>query len=75
MDWIIKTPILWCGEFGAIRHAPAESRENYMRGAISLLKENGIRYACGTTSARRTKLNRFSLVRRRFAQNFLGANA
>lgn len=54
--------ILWCGEFGTIRHAPAESRENYMRDVISLLRENGIQYCVWNYLSTPNDGNRFSLV-------------
>lgn len=36
--------ILWCGEFGTIRHANIKWRENWMRDVITVLRENGIPY-------------------------------
>ena len=54
--------ILWCGEFGTIRHAPKESRENYMRDVISILKENGISYCVWNYLSTPNDGNRFSLV-------------
>jgi hypothetical protein len=37
---------LYCGEFGAIEHAPAASRRNWHRDFIDLLIESGIGRAC-----------------------------
>ena len=34
--------ILWCGEFGTIRHCKIEYRENWMRDLITIFKENEI---------------------------------
>ena len=44
VEFMKKNPdkILWCGEFGSIRHAELESRGNWMNDAISFLKENKI---------------------------------
>ncbi len=54
--------ILWCGEFGTIRHAPKQSRENWMRDVISILKENGIPYCVWNYLSTPNDGNRFSLV-------------
>lgn len=63
-DFAKKHPdkILWCGEFGTIRHAPLRSRENYMRDIISMLKENGIQYCVWNYLSTPNDGNRFSLV-------------
>ncbi len=63
-DFAKKHPnkIVWCGEFGTIRHAPKRSRENYMRDVISLLKENGIQYCVWNYLSTPNDGNRFSLV-------------
>lgn len=63
-DFAKKHPdkILWCGEFGTIRHAPGRSRENYMRDIISMLKENGIQYCVWNYLSTPNDGNRFSLV-------------
>ena len=63
-DFAKKHPdkILWCGEFGTIRHAPKASRENYMRDVISMLKENGIPYCVWNYLSTPNDGNRFSLV-------------
>ena len=54
--------ILWCGEFGTIRHADIKSRENYMRDIIYLLKENDIPYCVWNYLSTPNDGNRFSLV-------------
>ncbi len=54
--------ILWCGEFGTIRHCRLEYRENWMRDVISLLKENGISYSVWNYLSTPNDGNRFSLV-------------
>ena len=54
--------ILWCGEFGTIRHAKLQWRENYMRDLISLLKEYEIPYCVWNYLSTPNDGNRFSLV-------------
>ena len=54
--------ILWCGEFGTIRHAKLQFRENYMRDLISLLKEYKIPYCSWNYLSTPNDGNRFSLV-------------
>lgn len=54
--------ILWCGEFGTIRHAKIEWRENWMRDVIAFLKENGIPYCVWNYLSTPNDGNRFSLV-------------
>ena len=54
--------ILWCGEFGTIRHCRLEYRENWMRDVISRLKENGIPYCVWNYLSTPNDGNRFSLV-------------
>ena len=54
--------ILWCGEFGTIRHADAQSRINFMRDTISILKENDIPYCVWNYLSTPNDGNRFSLV-------------
>ncbi len=54
--------ILWCGEFGTIRHCKLEYRENYMRDVISLLKEHNIAYCVWNYLSTPNDGNRFSLV-------------
>ena len=53
---------LWCGEFGTIRHAPKESRENWMADVISVLKEWEIPYCVWNYLSTPNDGNRFSLV-------------
>ena len=54
--------ILWCGEFGTIRHANMVWRENWMRDVITVLKENGIPYCVWNYLSTPNDGNRFSLV-------------
>jgi hypothetical protein len=54
--------ILWCGEFGTIRHAKMEWRENYMRDVIRFLKQNEIPYCVWNYLSTPNDGNRFSLV-------------
>ena len=54
--------ILWCGEFGTIRHADMASRENWMRDVIKILKENDIPYSVWNYLSTPNDGNRFSLV-------------
>lgn len=54
--------ILWCGEFGTIRHADIKSRENWMRDMITILKENDIPYCVWNYLSTPNDGNRFSLV-------------
>ena len=54
--------ILWCGEFGTIRHADINSRENWMRDVISLCKENDVPYSVWNYLSTPNDGNRFSLV-------------
>ena len=54
--------ILWCGEFGTIRHCRLEYRENFMRDMISLLKEHNIAYCVWNYLSTPNDGNRFSLV-------------
>ncbi len=54
--------ILWCGEFGTIRHCRLEFRENWMQDVISLLKENKIPYSVWNYLSTPNDGNRFSLV-------------
>lgn len=63
-EWIKKNPekILWCGEFGTIRHAKLEWRENYMRDIITILKEWDIPYSVWNYLSTPNDGNRFSLV-------------
>ena len=54
--------IVWCGEFGTIRHCPLEYRENYMSDVISLLLEHGMSYCAWNYLSTPNDGNRFSLV-------------
>lgn len=54
--------ILWCGEFGTIRHCKLEYRENWMNDIISLLIEHGIPYCVWNYLSTPNDGNRFSLV-------------
>ncbi len=63
-EWIEAHPdkILWCGEFGTIRHAKLEWRENWMRDMITILKEWDIPYSVWNYLSTPNDGNRFSLV-------------
>ncbi|MDR0932041.1 MAG: glycoside hydrolase family 5 protein [Victivallales bacterium] len=54
--------ILWCGEFGTIRHCKLKDRENWMNDVISLLKEYDIPYCAWNYLSTPNDGNRFSLV-------------
>ena len=54
--------ILWCGEFGTIRHAPAASRVAWMRDVVSLCREHGILWCVWNYLSTPNDGNRFSLV-------------
>ena len=62
--FIEKNPdkILWCGEFGTIRHCNIKWRENWMRDVISLLREHDIPYCVWNYLSTPNDGNRFSLV-------------
>lgn len=64
IDFVKNHPdkILWCGEFGTIRHADITSRENWMRDVIKILKENDIPYSVWNYLSTPNDGNRFSLV-------------
>lgn len=64
VDFIKNHPdkILWCGEFGTIRHANIKWRENWMRDVITVLKENEIPYCVWNYLSTPNDGNRFSLV-------------
>lgn len=64
IDFVKAHPdkILWCGEFGTIRHADITSRENWMRDVIKILKENDIPYSVWNYLSTPNDGNRFSLV-------------
>ena len=63
-EFIDKHPdkVLWCGEFGTIRHAKIEWRENWMRDVIQILKEWDIPYCVWNYLSTPNDGNRFSLV-------------
>lgn len=63
-EWIEAHPdkILWCGEFGTIRHANIKWRENYMRDLIGLIKEYGMPWCVWNYLSTPNDGNRFSLV-------------
>ena len=54
--------IVWCGEFGTIRHAKLEWRENWMRDMIKILKEWDVPYCVWNYLSTPNDGNRFSLV-------------
>ncbi len=54
--------ILWCGEFGTIRHCDIKYRENWMRDVITLLKELDIPYSVWNYLSTPNDGNKFSLV-------------
>lgn len=64
LDFKKKNPgkILWCGEFGTIRHIPIRYRENYMRDVIRFCKKNDIPYCVWNYLSTPNDGNRFSLV-------------
>ena len=63
-EFIEKNPntILWCGEFGTIRHAKIEWRIAWFKDVISFLKENDIPYSVWNYLSTPNDGNRFSLV-------------
>ncbi|HPA18203.1 MAG TPA: cellulase family glycosylhydrolase [Verrucomicrobiae bacterium] len=63
-DFVREHPdkILWCGEFGTIRHCDTRYRENWMNDVILLLKEHGISYCVWNYLSTPNDGNRFSLV-------------
>ena len=63
-EFIEKNPdkILWCGEFGTIRHAKLEWRENWMRDMIKILNEWDVPYCVWNYLSTPNDGNRFSLV-------------
>ncbi len=54
--------VLWCGEFGTIRHCNIKYRENWMRDMITILKEWDIPYCVWNYLSTPNDGNRFSLV-------------
>lgn len=63
-EFIKQNPdkIIWCGEFGTIRHCKTEWRENWMRDVITFLKQNEIPYCVWNYLSTPNDGNRFSLV-------------
>lgn len=63
-EFLKKNPdkILWCGEFGTIRHCKLEWRINWFKDVISFFKENGIPYCVWNYLSMPSDGNRFSLV-------------
>ena len=63
-DWKAAHPgrILWCGEFGTIRHAKPAWREAWMRDVTSLLREHGVPWCVWNYLSTPNDGNRFSLV-------------
>ena len=54
--------VLWLGEFGTIRHAPAKSRVNWMSDVIGFARKHGIPYCVWNYLSTPNDGNRFSLV-------------
>lgn len=54
--------ILWCGEFGVIRHVKEAWREAWFKDVISFFKENEIPYCTWNYLSTPNDGNRFSLV-------------
>lgn len=54
--------VLWCGEFGTIRHCALQYRENWMQDMITILKEWDIPYCVWNYLSTPNDGNRFSLV-------------
>lgn len=54
--------LLYCGEFGTIRHCRLEWRENWMRDVIGYLVDRGIPYSVWNYLSTPNDGNRFSLV-------------
>lgn len=54
--------ILWCGEFGTIRHCDIASRENWMADMIRILQEWDIPYCVWNYLSTPNDGNRFSLT-------------
>ena len=64
IDFIHDHPdkVLWCGEFGTIRHCNIRWRENWMRDVITVLKEYDMPYCVWNYLSTPNDGNRFSLV-------------
>ena len=54
--------ILWCGEFGTIRHTDLTSSINWMRDVISICKKNDMPYAVWNYLSTPNDGTRFSLM-------------
>lgn len=54
--------VMWCGEFGTIRHINIKDRENWMRDMITCLKEMDVPYTVWNYLSTPNDGNRFSLV-------------
>lgn len=63
-EFIEKNPnaILWCGEFGTIRHANIEWRKAWFKDVIEFFKQNEIPYSVWNYLSLPNDGNRFSLV-------------
>lgn len=63
-EFIEKNPkaILWCGEFGTIRHAKIEWRKAWFKDVIEFFKQNEIPYSVWNYLSTPNDGNRFSLV-------------
>ncbi len=63
-DFIDNNPnkILWCGEFGNIRHAKLEWRKKWFSDVIEFLVNNGVPYSVWNYLSTPNDGNRFSLV-------------
>lgn len=64
VDFVAAHPdkILWCGEFGTIRHTDLASRINWMRDVISICKEYDMPYSVWNYLSTPNDGNRFSLM-------------
>ena len=64
LDFADKHPdkIVWCGEFGTIRHANIAWREHWMNDVILLLKRHDISYCVWNYLSTPNDGNRFSLA-------------
>lgn len=64
VDFMKNNPdkILWCGEFGTIRHCKLEWRENWMHDVIEFFIDNNIPYCVWNYLSTPNDGNRFSLV-------------
>ena len=64
IDFTKRNPdkILWCGEFGCIKHIDIKSRENWFNDVIAILKDNHIPYAVWNYFSTPYDGNNYSLV-------------